>query len=73
MKAEGTGLNLCAPHRLWKLWPLPFIGSKLSTFEQLRHRLEHLTLVFSTQKAQNPTQLMRCGPALGLLCKVGWL
>ncbi|XP_005391693.1 PREDICTED: phosphatidylinositol N-acetylglucosaminyltransferase subunit Q isoform X2 [Chinchilla lanigera] len=45
--------------RLWKLWPLPFIASKLSTCEQLRHRLEHLTLVFSTQKAQSPAQLMR--------------
>ncbi|XP_047389772.1 phosphatidylinositol N-acetylglucosaminyltransferase subunit Q isoform X3 [Sciurus carolinensis] len=44
---------------LWKLWPLPFIRSKLSTCEQLRHRLEHLTLVFSTQRAQSPTQLMR--------------
>nr|XP_020032194.1 phosphatidylinositol N-acetylglucosaminyltransferase subunit Q isoform X4 [Castor canadensis] len=67
--------------RLWKLWPLPFIGSKLSTFEQLRHRLEHLTLVFSTQKAQNPTQLMRkanilvsvlLDVALGLLL-LSWL
>ncbi|XP_015346510.1 phosphatidylinositol N-acetylglucosaminyltransferase subunit Q isoform X1 [Marmota marmota marmota] len=45
--------------RLWKLWPLPFIRSKLSTCEQLRHRLDHLTLVFSTQKAQSPAQLMR--------------
>ncbi|XP_063082273.1 phosphatidylinositol N-acetylglucosaminyltransferase subunit Q isoform X2 [Cavia porcellus] len=45
--------------RLWKLWPLPFIASKLSTCEQLHHRLEHLTLVFSTQKAQSPAQLMR--------------
>ncbi|XP_048188264.1 phosphatidylinositol N-acetylglucosaminyltransferase subunit Q [Perognathus longimembris pacificus] len=45
--------------RLWRLWPLPFIGSKLSTCEQVRHRLEQLTLVFSTEKAQSPAQLMR--------------
>ncbi|XP_010618896.1 phosphatidylinositol N-acetylglucosaminyltransferase subunit Q isoform X3 [Fukomys damarensis] len=45
--------------RLWKLWPLPFIASKFSTCEQLRHRFEHLTLVFSTQKARGPAQLMR--------------
>ncbi|XP_012867019.1 PREDICTED: phosphatidylinositol N-acetylglucosaminyltransferase subunit Q isoform X1 [Dipodomys ordii] len=44
---------------LWRLWPLPFIGSKLSTCEQLRHRLEQLTLVFSTEKAQSPSELMR--------------
>uniref|UniRef100_A0A8I5TX60 Phosphatidylinositol glycan anchor biosynthesis class Q n=1 Tax=Pongo abelii TaxID=9601 RepID=A0A8I5TX60_PONAB len=45
--------------RVFKLWPLSFLGSKLSTCEQLRHRLEHLTLIFSTQKAENPAQLMR--------------
>ncbi|XP_008577396.1 PREDICTED: phosphatidylinositol N-acetylglucosaminyltransferase subunit Q [Galeopterus variegatus] len=45
--------------RVFRLWPLSFIGSKLSTCEQLRHRLEHLTLVFSTQKAESPAQLMR--------------
>ncbi|XP_057551497.1 phosphatidylinositol N-acetylglucosaminyltransferase subunit Q isoform X5 [Hippopotamus amphibius kiboko] len=45
--------------RVFKLWPLSFIWSKLSTCEQLRHRLEQLTLIFSTQKAKNPTQLMR--------------
>ncbi|KAB1251816.1 Phosphatidylinositol N-acetylglucosaminyltransferase subunit Q [Camelus dromedarius] len=45
--------------RMFKLWPLSFVWSKLSTCEQLRHRLEQLTLVFSTQKAKNPTQLMR--------------
>ncbi|KAM4820238.1 phosphatidylinositol N-acetylglucosaminyltransferase subunit Q [Thomomys bottae] len=44
---------------LWRLWPLPFIGSKLSTCEQLRHRLEQLTLVFSTEKAQSPADWMR--------------
>lgn len=50
-------------HRLLQSWPLTFIWSKLSTCEQLRHRLDHLKLVFSTQKAKNPAQLMRYGPA----------
>ncbi|XP_049556078.1 phosphatidylinositol N-acetylglucosaminyltransferase subunit Q isoform X1 [Orcinus orca] len=45
--------------RVFKLWPLSFIWSKLSTCEQLRHRLEQLTLIFSTRKAKNPAQLMR--------------
>uniref|UniRef100_A0A8C9APS6 Phosphatidylinositol glycan anchor biosynthesis class Q n=1 Tax=Prolemur simus TaxID=1328070 RepID=A0A8C9APS6_PROSS len=45
--------------RVFKLWPLSFLGSKLSTCEQLRHRLEQLTLIFSTQKATDPTELMR--------------
>ncbi|KAF6271671.1 phosphatidylinositol glycan anchor biosynthesis class Q [Rhinolophus ferrumequinum] len=44
---------------LFKLWPLPFIWSKLSTCEQLRYRLEQLTLIFSPQKAENPSQRMR--------------
>ncbi|KAK2508958.1 hypothetical protein MC885_018443, partial [Smutsia gigantea] len=45
--------------RVFRLWPLSFIWSKLYTCEQLRHRLEQLTLVFSTQKADSPGQLMR--------------
>ncbi|XP_011817866.1 PREDICTED: phosphatidylinositol N-acetylglucosaminyltransferase subunit Q [Colobus angolensis palliatus] len=45
--------------RVFKLWPLSFVGSKLSTCEQLRHRLEHLTLIFSMRKAENSAQLMR--------------
>lgn len=48
-------------HRVFKLWPLSFIWSKLSTCEQLRHRLEQLTFIFSTQKAENASQLMRFG------------
>ncbi|KAM7148149.1 phosphatidylinositol N-acetylglucosaminyltransferase subunit Q isoform 4-T4 [Molossus nigricans] len=44
---------------VFKLWPLSFIWSKLSTCEQLRHRLEQLTFIFSTQKAENTSQLMR--------------
>ncbi|XP_076793226.1 phosphatidylinositol N-acetylglucosaminyltransferase subunit Q isoform X3 [Arvicanthis niloticus] len=67
--------------RLWKLWPLSFIRSKLSTCEQLRHRLKHLSLIFSTEKAQSPMQLMRkanmlvsvlLDVALGLLL-LSWL
>ncbi|KAM9208450.1 phosphatidylinositol N-acetylglucosaminyltransferase subunit Q isoform 3-T3 [Dugong dugon] len=50
---------LFSSDRLFRLWPLPFICSKLSTCEQVRHRLGQLSLVFSTQKAENPTQLMR--------------
>lgn len=66
---------------LWKLWPLSFIRSKLSTCEQLRHRLKHLSLIFSTEKAQSPMQLMRkanllvsmlLDVALGLLL-LSWL
>ncbi|XP_006914081.1 phosphatidylinositol N-acetylglucosaminyltransferase subunit Q [Pteropus alecto] len=44
---------------VFKLWPLSFIWSKLSTCEQLNHRLEQLKLIFSPQKAENPSQLMR--------------
>ncbi|XP_052050270.1 phosphatidylinositol N-acetylglucosaminyltransferase subunit Q isoform X3 [Apodemus sylvaticus] len=67
--------------RLWKLWPLSFIRSKLSTCEQLQHRLKHLSLIFSTEKAQSPMQLMRkantlasvlLDVALGLLL-LSWL
>ncbi|XP_074988986.1 phosphatidylinositol N-acetylglucosaminyltransferase subunit Q isoform X4 [Caretta caretta] len=45
--------------RVLKLWPLSFIWSKLSTCEQLGHRLEHLQIISSNRKAQNQTQLMR--------------
>ncbi|XP_007955642.1 phosphatidylinositol N-acetylglucosaminyltransferase subunit Q [Orycteropus afer afer] len=45
--------------RLFRLWPLPSICSKLSTCKQVQHRLEHLSLIFSTRKAENPAQLMR--------------
>ncbi|XP_051698129.1 phosphatidylinositol N-acetylglucosaminyltransferase subunit Q isoform X2 [Oryctolagus cuniculus] len=66
---------------VFRLWPLALIGSKLSTCEQVRHRLEHLSLIFSPQKAQDPTQLMRkanmllsvlLDVALGLAL-LGWL
>lgn len=52
-------------HRVFKLWPLSFIWSKLSTCEQLRYRLEQLMFIFSTQKAEDPSQLMRCGACPG--------
>ncbi|XP_074866608.1 phosphatidylinositol N-acetylglucosaminyltransferase subunit Q [Carettochelys insculpta] len=45
--------------RVLKFWPLSFIWSKLSTCEQLGHRLEHLQIISSNRKAQNQTQLMR--------------
>ncbi|XP_028905205.1 phosphatidylinositol N-acetylglucosaminyltransferase subunit Q [Ornithorhynchus anatinus] len=51
-----AGLCQC---RVFRFWPLSFVWSKLSTCEQLGYRLEHLKLVFSNQKAENQTQLMR--------------
>ncbi|KGL75536.1 Phosphatidylinositol N-acetylglucosaminyltransferase subunit Q [Tinamus guttatus] len=42
-----------------KFWPLSFLWSKLSTCEQLGHRLQHLQIISSRKKAQNQTQLMR--------------
>lgn len=42
-----------------KFWPLSFLWSKLSTCEQLGHRLQHLQVISSNKKAQNQTQLMR--------------
>uniref|UniRef100_A0A8C2MTK8 Phosphatidylinositol glycan anchor biosynthesis, class Q n=1 Tax=Cricetulus griseus TaxID=10029 RepID=A0A8C2MTK8_CRIGR len=74
-------LSAASACRLWKLWPLAFIRSKLSTCEQLQHRLKHLSFIFSTQKAQSPMQLMRkanmlvsvlLDVALGLLL-LSWL
>ncbi|CAO2642352.1 Phosphatidylinositol N-acetylglucosaminyltransferase subunit Q [Lemmus lemmus] len=74
-------LSAASASWLWKLWPLSFIRSKLSTCEQLQHRLKHLSLIFSTEKAQSPMQLMRkanmlvsvlLDVALGLLL-LSWL
>uniref|UniRef100_A0A8B9QE65 Phosphatidylinositol glycan anchor biosynthesis class Q n=1 Tax=Apteryx owenii TaxID=8824 RepID=A0A8B9QE65_APTOW len=45
--------------RMLKVWPLPFLWSKLSTCEQLGHRLQHLQVISSNKKAQNQIQLMR--------------
>ncbi|XP_036861721.1 phosphatidylinositol N-acetylglucosaminyltransferase subunit Q isoform X1 [Manis javanica] len=53
--------------RVFRLWPLSFIWSKLHTCEQLRHRLEQLTLVCSAQKADGPGQLMRKANVLASL------
>lgn len=47
--------------RLLKFWPLSFLWSKLSTCEQLGHRLQHLQVISSNKKAQNQNQLMRYG------------
>lgn len=47
--------------RVLKFWPLSFLWSKLSTCEQLGHRLQHLQVISSSKKAQNQTQLMRYG------------
>uniref|UniRef100_A0A8C0ABA0 Phosphatidylinositol glycan anchor biosynthesis class Q n=2 Tax=Bos TaxID=9903 RepID=A0A8C0ABA0_BOSMU len=67
--------------RVFRPWPLSFIWSKLSTCEQLRHRLDQLTLVVSTHRAEGPAQLMRkantlvsvlLDMALGLLL-LSWL
>ncbi|XP_069425519.1 phosphatidylinositol N-acetylglucosaminyltransferase subunit Q isoform X4 [Ovis canadensis] len=67
--------------RVFRPWPLSFIWSKLSTCEQLRHRLDQLTLVVSAPRAGGPTQLMRkantlvsvlLDMALGLLL-LSWL
>ncbi|XP_063200449.1 phosphatidylinositol N-acetylglucosaminyltransferase subunit Q isoform X1 [Chroicocephalus ridibundus] len=67
--------------RVLKFWPLSFLWSKLSTCEQLGHRLQHLQVISSNKKAQNQTQLMRkanifvsllVDVALGLLL-ISWL
>lgn len=70
-KEPKAGVVSLSPYilpRLWKLGPLAFIRSKLSTCEQLQHRLKHLSFIFSTEKAQSPMQLMRWG----FLYKEGW-
>ncbi|NXN12282.1 PIGQ acetylglucosaminyltransferase, partial [Indicator maculatus] len=67
--------------RVLKFWPLCFFWSKLSTCEQLGHRLQHLQVIISNKKAQNQPQLMRkanifvsllLDVALGLLL-MSWL
>ncbi|XP_077172659.1 phosphatidylinositol N-acetylglucosaminyltransferase subunit Q isoform X2 [Paroedura picta] len=45
--------------RALTFWPLSFIWSKLSTCQQLRHRLQHLQVLCSTGKAPDQAQLMR--------------
>ncbi|XP_054849322.1 phosphatidylinositol N-acetylglucosaminyltransferase subunit Q [Eublepharis macularius] len=45
--------------RALTFWPLSFIWSKLSTCQQLRHRLQHLQVISSPKKAPDQSQLMR--------------
>ncbi|XP_053132540.1 phosphatidylinositol N-acetylglucosaminyltransferase subunit Q isoform X2 [Hemicordylus capensis] len=45
--------------RALTFWPLSFIWSKLSTCEQLGHRLQHLQVIGSNRKAVDQTHLMR--------------
>ncbi|XP_060116814.1 phosphatidylinositol N-acetylglucosaminyltransferase subunit Q [Heteronotia binoei] len=45
--------------RALTFWPLSFVWSKLSTCQQLKHRLQHLQVVSSTRKAPDQAQLMR--------------
>ncbi|XP_020668251.3 phosphatidylinositol N-acetylglucosaminyltransferase subunit Q isoform X1 [Pogona vitticeps] len=45
--------------RVLTFWPLSFIWSKLSTCEQLGHRLQHLQVISSERKAPDQIQLMR--------------
>ncbi|XP_017601227.1 PREDICTED: phosphatidylinositol N-acetylglucosaminyltransferase subunit Q isoform X2 [Corvus brachyrhynchos] len=67
--------------RVLKFWPLSFLWSKLSTCEQLGHRLQHLQVISSTKKAQSQNHLMRkanifvsllIDVALGILL-ISWL
>ncbi|KFR16455.1 Phosphatidylinositol N-acetylglucosaminyltransferase subunit Q [Opisthocomus hoazin] len=57
-QSDGNISGVCRS-RVLKFWPLSFLWSKLSTCEQLGHRLQHLQVISSSQKAQNQTQLMR--------------
>ncbi|XP_061456003.1 phosphatidylinositol N-acetylglucosaminyltransferase subunit Q [Rhineura floridana] len=45
--------------RALTFWPLSVIWSKLSTCEQLGHRLQHLQVISSKRKAPNQIQLTR--------------
>ncbi|XP_062999363.1 phosphatidylinositol N-acetylglucosaminyltransferase subunit Q [Elgaria multicarinata webbii] len=45
--------------RALTFWPLSFIWSKLSTCEQVGHRLQHLQIISSKRKAPTQSQLMR--------------
>lgn len=68
-KARGD-ISICFC-RVLNFWPLSFLWSKLSTCEQLGHRLQHLQVISSNKKAQNQTQLMRYGVHAKL--GVSWL
>lgn len=67
--------------RLLHLWPLPFLWGKLSTCQQLGHRLDQLKLLCSNTRAQGHIEFMRkanilvsllLDVALGLLL-MSWL
>lgn len=60
-RQQPKGMFLLCFCRVLKFWPLSFLWSKLSTCEQLGHRLQHLQVISSSKKAQNQTQLMRYG------------
>ncbi|XP_039205873.1 phosphatidylinositol N-acetylglucosaminyltransferase subunit Q isoform X2 [Crotalus tigris] len=45
--------------RALTFWPLSFIWSKLSTYEQLRHRFQHLQVISSERAASDQAQVMR--------------
>lgn len=60
-RQKAKGMFLLCFCRVLKFWPLSFLWSKLSTCEQLGHRLQHLQVISSSKKAQNQTQLMRYG------------
>lgn len=60
-RQKPKGMFLLCFCRVLKFWPLSFLWSKLSTCEQLGHRLQHLQVISSSKKAQNQTQLMRYG------------
>ncbi|XP_032086197.1 phosphatidylinositol N-acetylglucosaminyltransferase subunit Q [Thamnophis elegans] len=45
--------------RALTFWPLSFIWSKLSTYEQLRHRFQHLQVISSEKAASDQAQAMR--------------
>ncbi|XP_015674683.1 phosphatidylinositol N-acetylglucosaminyltransferase subunit Q [Protobothrops mucrosquamatus] len=45
--------------RALTFWPLSFVWSKLSTYEQLRHRFQHLQVISSEKAASDQAQVMR--------------
>ncbi|XP_070617152.1 phosphatidylinositol N-acetylglucosaminyltransferase subunit Q [Erythrolamprus reginae] len=45
--------------RALTFWPLSFVWSKLSTYEQLRHRFQHLQVISSKKAASDQAEAMR--------------
>ncbi|XP_030068169.1 phosphatidylinositol N-acetylglucosaminyltransferase subunit Q [Microcaecilia unicolor] len=52
-------LSAVCKSRVLQMWPLSFLWSKLSTCEQLGHRLHQLRLLCSSKKAQDQIQFTR--------------